>query len=338
MYGGKEIFTKESLLNSASEYRIFKYYCSNFQEIGKRFKSDLRLDKNPSCVIYNTKSGLIYKDFGDNKSLDCFNYVKEYLKVKLGLEVNFNELLNIIGNDLKLIKNIKNIIPPSANYIGLADKYDKTSRVIRIKSRNWNKTDCYWDDYYIGKNILKYYNVTPLSHLWISSKVSDELHLIYEYNKNIFDPAYAYDHFNGQYKVLRPYAEDLTLNKWISNIPRTILSGWEQLDNQGETLIVTKSLKDCMGWRLFGYNAVSPQSESIFMNENTFELLKYRFTNIIINYDNDKAGLYTMEKVKEQFNIKRFIFHSSKDISDSLYFKGFEHTKKLIQNLNNNLF
>lgn len=335
MYGGKDLLTKETLLNKVSEYQIFKHYCNNFVSIGKRFCSELRADKKPSCVVYNTPSGFFYKDFGTGEVFDCFNYVKQYLKNKFNLEPTFDELINIIGNDLNLIKNIRNIVPASANYVGLADKFDRTSRKIAIKSRPWYKVDTYWEDYSFKPELLKFYKVIPLSNYWVSSKSSDELNLIYSWDKNIFDYAYAYNHGKELYKILRPYNEEF---KWLSNIPRNILSGWDQLENTADILIVTKSLKDCMAWKMFGYNAVSPQSESSFMNINTFELLKYRFKEIIINYDGDKHGLNTMESVKEEFGINRFIFHDNKDISDSLYFKGFEYTKNIITNLKNNLF
>lgn len=342
MFGGKDSITKESLLTKVSEYQIFKYYCPNFQEVGKKFNSTLRNDKKPSCVIYIDYTGrLIYHDLGKIKiKLDCFNYVKYYLKLKFNIDYNFNEILQVISNDLNLIKVTKNIVVSSINYIGLPDsKLTRATSTMRIKERKWLKSDTYFDDYCItDKKLLKFYNVKPTSHYWISSRKSSELFLAYNWEDNIYDPCYTYDHLNGLYKCLRPYCENKIFDKWKSNVPRDTLSGWEQLDNNADTLIVTKSLKDCIAWRLFGFNAVAPQSESIFMSDNTFELLKYRFKEIIINYDNDKAGLYTMESVKEDFNIQRFIFHSNKDISDSLYYKGFEYTKNIIKNLRSNLF
>jgi DNA primase len=133
-------------------------------------------------------------------------------------------------------------------------------------------------------------------------------------------------------KVLRPLAEKQY--KWISNIPRGIFSGWHQLDKQNNQMIVTSSLKDCMVFRLLGFNSLAPQSESSFLNENQFQMLSMRFKNIIINYDNDETGLKFMRKYSQQFGIKSFVIPDGvKDISDYISIKGYDETKKLTKNL-----
>ena len=88
-----------------------------------------------------------------------------------------------------------------------------------------------------------------------------------------------------------------------------------------------------MVWRLFNINAISPQSESIFLNENQFDLLKLRFKKIIINYDNDVQGLKSMDKFSNQFNIDKLIIPEYKDISDYIKYQGYDKTKNLINNI-----
>lgn len=335
-FGGLDVthFTKDMVLSNVSEYQIFKFYCQNFVEVGKLFRSDLRSDNTPSCSIKAFPKGLYYKDFGTGEYYDCFSYVQRYMKVKFNEDLNFQETLKVISNDLGFIRKLGNKkIIPSLNYVGLPDKINRTNTIIRIKSREWKEYDDYWDKYYLNRDILRFYNVVPISDYWISCN-SDEL--INVYTETIGDPAYSYEHGSGIRKILRPFATKD--KKWTSNIPRHIFSGWDQLEQNNTMLIVTKGLKDCMVYRLFGFNAISPQSENIFLNENQFELLSLRFKNIIINYDNDETGLKSMKNFSERFGIKSFIMPDGiKDISDYISLNGYDQTKQLLTKINNYL-
>ena len=332
-FGGLNVnhFTKEMVLREVSEYQIFRFYCKNFIDVNKLFCSDLRHDRNPSCSIKAFPKGLFYKDFGTGEYYDCFSYVQMYMKVKFNEDLNFQETLKVIANDLGIIKKLDNKkIIPSLNYVGLPDKLDRYNTVIRIKSRQWKDYDTYWDKYCLDRDILNFYNVVPITDYWISCK-SDEL--INIYTESTGDPAYSYEHGLGMRKILRPNAPKD--KKWTSNIPRHIFSGWDQLEKTANVLIVTKSLKDCMIYRLFGYNAISPQSENIFLNENQFTMLSMRFNKIIINYDNDEAGIFNMNKFSKLFGVDVFIIPDGiKDISDYIFIKGYDQTKQLLNKLN----
>lgn len=335
-FGGLNVtyFTKEMIFSNVSEYQIFRFYCKNFIDVNKLFCSDLRCDKTPSCSIKAFPKGLFYKDFGTGERYDCFSYVKMYMKVKFNEDLNFQETLRVIANDLGVIKKLDNKkIIPSLNYIGLPDKLDRYSTIIRIKKREWRDYDIYWDKYCLNRDILNFYNVVPITDYWIS--INNE-ELVNVYTESINDLAYSYEHGNGMRKILRPNAEKS--KKWTSNIPRHIFSGWNQLDQQSDILIVTKSLKDCMVFRLFGLNAISPQSEMMFLNENQFELLSLRFKDIIINYDNDETGISNMTKFSKKFGIKIFqIPDGIKDISDYISLNGYDKTKQLLTKIKNYL-
>jgi hypothetical protein len=326
---------KNYILSKVSEFQIFSYYCKNFKQLNKGFCSELRLDKKPSCSIRVYSSGLYYKDYSTGDYFDCFSYIQAKFKSLYNIDLSYFEVLKVIANDFKIIKGITDLkIEKSLNYIGLADKNNKQSRIIRIKKRNWYKSDTYWEDYNYNLNLLKFYNVIPVDNYWLNNS-QGFLDLLYSYTDNVFDPCYSYEEGDGLRKLLRPYNDKF---KWLSNLPRNIYSGYKQLDNNADTLIITSSLKDVIGWRLFSYNAIATQSESMFISDNALELLKYRFKKIIINYDNDKAGLSKMEDVAIKYPyIKRFITEK-KDISDNIYFKGIDSTKKLINNINKNLF
>ena len=331
-FGGVDVvhLTKDLILSNVSEYQIFKFYCKNFLDLDKPFCSDMRMDKTPSCSIRAYASGLYYKDFGTNESYNCFAYVQMYMRYKFNEELTYHEVLKVIATDFGFIKKVQNKkIIPSLNYLGLPDKHDRVTSVIRIKKRDWKDYDSYWDKYYIDRDLLNFYNVIPITDYWISVKSGELVNL---YTESVNDPAYSYEHGKGMRKVLRPLAEKQ--HKWISNIPRGIFSGWHQLDKQNNQMIVTSSLKDCMVFRLLGFNSLAPQSESSFLNENQFQMLSMRFKNIIINYDNDETGLKFMRKYSQQFGIKSFVIPDGiKDISDYISIKGYDETKKLTKNL-----
>lgn len=335
-FGGLDVIhlTKDLVLGQVSEYQIFKFYCKNFNEPNKLFCSDLRTDNHPSCSVKHLSKGLYYKDFATDEGYDCFSYVQRYMKVKFNEDLNFQEVLKVISTDMGFIKKVQNKkIIPSLNYVGLPDRFDRYDTIIRIKKRDWKNYDTYWDKYYLNKDILNFYNVVPITDYWISKNNSD---LINIYTETKDDPAYSYEHGKGMRKILRPYAS--RENKWLSNVPRNVFSGWDQLDETAEVLVITKSLKDCMVWRLFGINAISPQSETMFLNHNQFILLTTKFDKIVINYDNDEQGLKSMKKFSEEFGIKSFIMPDGiKDISDFISIKGYEETKQLIKNFKNYL-
>ena len=332
--------TKEILLSKVTEYQIFKYYCKNFIE-NKLFNSEFRDDSTPSCKIYNNGGSLLYRDFGNGDSLDCFAYVQKKFKLKLKIDLNFYEVLKVIANDLGVIKSIKDFkVEPSLNYVGLKDTFKgiKTRHTIKKKRRLWNKTDAYWKDYYFSQELLDFYRVEPIDYYWINNR-NGYLDLVYDYKKNIYDPAYSYEEINGYRKILRPYASKL--NKWNSSMPRQIVEGYNQLENTGDYCIITSSRKDTMAWRLLGFNACNPASESIFITENCFLLLKNRFKHIVINYDNDKQGMISNTKYSIQYNIPIFITPklsaATKDLSDILYFKGYDTALNIKNNFKNNL-
>ena len=49
------------ILSKITEYDIFKYYCLNFRDLGKKFCSDLRSDKTPTVAIVMWNNKLLYK-------------------------------------------------------------------------------------------------------------------------------------------------------------------------------------------------------------------------------------------------------------------------------------
>lgn len=312
------IITPEFILSRISQYDIFKYYCKNFVEIGKVFKSELRSDRNPSCSIMLINNSLFYKDFATGEFFNCFKYIKvKYM-------CNFDEALTIICNDFNLlessIKHDVNKINIEHLYSDLI-AYKSKETVIKPFYRPWSIEDVkYWGKYGINIDLLIKYDVFPCKSVIINSNV-------YENYKNSL--IYVYKFENEMYKVYRPLAEKY---RWFTNTNKSVIQGIKQLSNKCNMIIITKSLKDVICYKLLGINAIAPQSETALLTEDIMDKLKAISNNIIVNYDGDKTGILASEQMCKKYNINEFFIEKHKDISDYIMNEGMDNAKRYINN------
>jgi hypothetical protein len=321
MYSTKDVglITQQVISSQISEFEIFKFYIFGLERLDKKFKSELRKDPLPSCVVFiSSRGGYLYYDFGEKTTLTCYQYVAN----KFGC--TYQEALNIIAADFKLTSKLPYIAKPSPslNYVGLPD-IPKEAAKLPIKRREWNSQDTYWNEYGISLETLEKYRVIPLQHIWIEKPSG--LVLMYSYTPE--DPAYSYEHGRGLRKILRPYNKEF---KWTSNLLRNSISGYENLDKTKDTVVITKSLKDVMIYHQAGINAVSPQSETSRLPKGFIDLLKSQYENIFINFDPDKAGMEAMLEIEENYGLPWFVIDTAKDISDHTKLNGFDASE--IQN------
>lgn len=328
MFDNRLSLTKDNILSKITEYTIFKNYCNNFEEVGKKFKSEFRSESLPSAMITYHNGRLWYKDFGSNdKAIDCFGFIQ----YKYGLD--FKQSLLKINIDFKLnlhydenTKPIELIETTVINYNTpkLQDKLSET--YIRVKVRNWYDRDIkFWYRYNISREILERYYVQPLE--WFSIN-----------NTRIVAPGFCYSFYFGKkgekyyYKIYSPYS---TKNKWVTNAANKI-QGLIQLPKKGNILVITKSMKDVMVLSSFGIPAIAPQTETIVIDRDLDDNLKQRFENIFILFDNDKTGKIGSLKNVEANNYTPIfvpIESNCKDISDYVLEYGAEETKSLLTKL-----
>jgi hypothetical protein len=330
----KIYISAEQILFKISDFDIFRFYCRNFKEIGRLFCSDLRNDKNPSCSIYQTKNGLRYKDFGNGEHYDCFNYLMNKFSC------TYFEVLNIVANDFNLlnishIRDDKPIISESIP-IKVDDALKRIKTEIQVIGQPFTDVDYnYWSKYYIDLDLLMDYNVLSAKYVYI--KKSNDKWLI-EYTKS--NPVYAYKFFNESsihYKIYQPLTT-LKKKKWLFNGKKEDIEGFDQLPYFGDLLIITKSMKDILVYKMLGYDAISLQGEANKLELDTFNKLSYRFKKILINYDNDQQGLKSALGIKNTLNLDNFIIpldSGFKDVSDYIEKNGIKKTKKLVKKLIN---
>jgi len=321
-----ENLTLDELLKHITEYDIYRYYLGSKFKINSIISSPFREDKHPSFGIFKSDTGaLLWKDQATGKTGNVVTFVKEVENLyhnKQALKFIYNKL---IRGDLKLSKE----------GIKVKEFFNKVRKTISIKRQNISKEDDdYWGSYYISRETLKKFNVSPISFFWID----DELQY-YNYTKD--NPMYAYKIFE-KFKIYMPKAK-LKKDKWRTNCTSIDIQGYEQLPNKGDLLIITKSLKDIMVLYELGYTAVALQSENDKLNHKIFNNLSERFKKLVILFDNDSPGQEAAGKLSAEYNIPYVMIDSSnltlynvKDISDYIQTFGRDNTIKLLKSLFNN--
>lgn len=318
--------TKEQILSLVSEEEIFKFYYPNLI-INKAISSPFREDKHPSFgVFYSNKHAcLLYKDLSKGDVGDCIQFV-----MKLHFITDYQQALHKIVNDLNL--NIKSVKTPDYNRIKivsniLRDRYGKTKFNLKIKSRKWYKQDIlFWQQFGITYNTLKFYNVVPVSYIFINDRpIKTEPY------------SYAYIEYKDNkvsYKVYQPYSE---LYKWTTNHSYSAHQGYRQLPPKGKLLIVTKSLKDVMSIRdCCMIPSIGIQAESVLIKESVMDEYKDRFNKVICLFDNDRQGKEWSEKFKQTYNLPYILIpdkYHSKDFSDLVKTVGKYNAKNVLNNL-----
>jgi len=314
------------ILGKITEYDIFVYYCLNFKELGKKFRSDLREDNSPTVSIIPYNDKLLYKDFGNSEhTFDCFNYIK------YKYNCSFISALRIIDCDFNLgLSSKQGVINFTMGCMAYRQNktldFNRKQIIIQKRKRLWNKQDAnFWRKYLVSKKILNTFAVEPISHFWVNNNRFTCKSISYVFK------------FKNRYKIYSPYEEK---NKWLSNTKKTDVQGYDQLPNKGERLIITSSLKDVMCLHAAGYNAIAMQSEMQIPDEKLISELKNRFNTIEILYDNDfektnNPGQTMAKKICDLHGFKNICLpdkFKSKDPSDLVSKVGSFNELKFILN------
>lgn len=320
---GQVLTNKEKILNYINEYDIFKYYIRNFDKIGKLFRSELRVDKNPTCCIAKIGDTLRYTDFGSEiKGIDCFNYVM------LAYSVNYYQAIDQITIDFNLPllttgyrSYTKTNKEPVKYNINLKDIPEVSTSQIEVKIREFSLEDKkYWyDKYQITVADLRKFQVYPIEYYIHNDQFIKNRALTYGYYFGKHD-------FIHMWKIYCPNARYSDI-KWRTNCDSSYLQGYNQLPETGDLLFITKSLKDVIVLSKLKYNAVAPQAEFHLINEDTLQELKSRFKQIIILYDNDSPGIKAASLHSEMYQLPNIIIpkeFNAKDPSDYVEFYSYE--------------
>lgn len=301
--------SKANVLEKVNQFDIFNSYCSPFVKLYKTFKSELRVDQNPTCSICRVGDKLIYKDFAENETRDCFDYIQ------VKYSVSFIQALEMINRDfnLDLISSIELTNAKVVTQISNFDIMEVPEQVvdIRVCIRNLSISDKeFWNGRFdIHSVTLEKFKIYALKGFFINGAYTECGSNVYGYYFGKLPDG------REAWKIYQPYAtKDL---KWRSNCPENIIQGWEQLEASGDLVIITKSLKDVALLSQLGYSSVAPQAESNTISPDLVSNLRERFTHVMLLYDNDEPGKKAANKIATEHSLPLFFMpEGSKDASD----------------------
>jgi len=330
MYGSKVVeLNEDEILSRVTCLDIFSYYIGKDFKYGRAMCSPLRKDKSPSFTIFRHNSGkFFFKDFSTGDTGDCFTFLTKMFGLK-----RF-DTYRLVDNDFQLGISTKSFMAPTKQYVGKhmkeLENIEESSTTIQIKTRPWNSKEdkTFWFKYGICCNILNKFHVQPAEHVWVNGNLI--------VSSNRFNPIYAYNFGEGKLKIYQPYSKF----KWLSNTSVSDLQGLSQLPDSGDTLVITKSLKDVMCLDIWGIPAVAPSSESCVIPADIVKELYDKFARIYILYDFDRTGISFANKHRKLYSFTPLFFtngkfgtfdYKSKDFSDFIALNGVKSAAELIE-------
>lgn len=312
--------TKEFLLSKHPQERYMEFYTGIPVKKGL-FISPLRPDNKPTCSYYKNKNGdVILNDF--NGSF-CGNFINVVMFLN---SCTYYKALQIIANDFGFIsrKDIK-INTAKMDYSGEILEEAKSSD-IRIEIQNFTAKELkWWSSFGISERTLKLFKVYSCKHLFLNSNL---------YGSST-DKSPMFGYYGGKKEGLemwRIYMPARQSFRFLSNWKKNLIQGAHMLPKTGDTVVITKSMKDVMLLHELGVTAIAPNSETVILTDKQLENLKSRFTNVILFFDNDLPGISAMQKFRKKHNLKCVWLprNMAKDISDFYKKYGLERTKEMI--------
>lgn len=310
------LLTKDVVASTVSQELVFEHFGLSLENLGERFCSPFRPDSKPDCKILYSKSGkLLFYDPAAGLSLDMFD-LPCYL-----MNMTFVESLSW------LFTSFKDSPPLTAGRLSAINAYKRVAKqktVLQIASEPHRKTDMeWWAQFNIKQRELLVGRVYRVTDYWLNGE-----------HYNILGAArcYAYGEEDG-YKIYRPEAEKRY--KWLSTTKA--LAGYDLLPQTGDLLVITSSKKDVLNLYSFGIPAVAPQGEGMDIDANTLWILKQRFKQVIIFYDNDAPGIAHAKDKAAKWGLDGFIYLpedcGAKDPSDYCKLHGAAAELQLIKTL-----
>lgn len=286
--------------------------------------SPLRRDMHPSFSIYSPDGEKVkYIDYATGERGDIFVLMQKYFNL------SFSGVMRMIAKEKQLKHGVKSDFRVTP---ALGKKFStRTSSDIKVKVREWQQYDIdYWQSYGVSLSWLKYAEVYPISHK-----------IVYKNDERYVFPAakYAYCFVERKeekvtLKIYQPYSK---LYKWSNKNDGSVVGLWTKIPAQGDQLVICSSLKDALClWSNIKIPCIYVQSETTGMSDTAQSILKARYKNIYICFDNDEPGIKDAKHFAKQTGFKNVIlpsFDGGKDISDFYKLKGKEEFIKTLKPL-----
>ncbi len=130
------------------------------------------------------------------------------------------------------------------------------------------------------------------------------------------------------WKIYQPFGNKWT--KWINNSSYKSVQGIKTLLGNKDLLIIGKSRKDGLVYKLLGIDCISPYNETSDLDSNGIFKFSKEYKRTLVNFDPDEQGARESINIKNKYNYNRFFVNKTKDISDFIVDHTIEQTKKMI--------
>lgn len=348
----KEKLNITNVLNKKSEIEIFQYIFTNFKRLDCNFSA--RDEDIPSAVVREYRGRLYFKDFGDATQPHAETWIQYLIRIN-GWEDNtkgYYLALNWANDTFNLgLEGVNTYTIKSALYSPKNTKitmiepksYEEKKTKIEVRRREWNNDDLtYWKQYAIPLKKLEEKGIAPLKQFWVTNFKKGGIRLQYNCDNTL---SYVYPYYRGEhgefmYKIYQPL---LKVNKWISNVDRTIIQNKEFIPKSGGNLLISQSSwKDIMVMELMGLYSIAPNTEADWYPEEWWNKTYPKWDNVIIFGNNDfhkkdnpglKYGMH--HSVKYSLPLIHTPSGTTSDISDYIKVFGFNKAQILTERLIN---
>lgn len=321
MYSIGPSINRDWILERVSQEEIMARYTGVPIQINVKFKSPFREDNSPSCVYYYNKAGkLLFRDFGKGRPMDCF---------EVACTVNrctFTDVLKRLTDEFNLLREHR--VPKVDESLELEKKLANDPTTISIQpytlNGSWDMDNAgqkFWLRYGVTPKTLKRFRVFQLNNAWCNEKY------VYRYNPE--SPGFAYWFGDGDYKLYFPLKDKV---RFMCNTDK--VQGLQELQDSGDLLVITKSMKDVLVFAEYGVPAIAPQSEVHPVGDELMAELKQRFKRIVLVYDYDYTGVKNTNKLRKQYQIDYAFVEGAKDLSDLQVASPF-HAQQWVNKLTN---
>lgn len=269
---------------------ILGYYL-NISTIPILINNPCRTDNNPSLGLSMLPDGNVYyKDFATGDSGDGIKLLMELWKCSRV------DAYKKIEKDLLSI-NKKVTVTETTKSSGVRVKYSHTE--LGCKIREWKDYDLeYWNRFGIDLNTLKKAEVYPISYKFFYKDGKQNY---------VAAPKYSYAFIERKegkitMKLYSPFIKGL--GKWFTSTDKSVISLWTLLPEKGDKVCICSSLKDSLTMMCnTNIPSICPQGEKYPISNTAMKVLKSRFNEIYVIYDNDEPGIEDAKALCFKHNI-----------------------------------
>lgn len=334
----------DRLLENVSSYDIFCHFIGYDLDVGKVILSPIRKDNRPTFILFIPEDldDVFFKDFAWVGGT-VFKFVKLFALYTEQLHLRTRkQVIKYIDTEMGIGLFVgTDRITQRRRQLNTA--FYASKRVIRFKSRDFTEKDIkYWKSYHINKKTLIKYKVKSVHKL-----LNEVKEVVYTVSRNTLTFVYII------YNKVKLYSPESLDFKWRNTCPAHYLQGIEQIlatKSGNSKLIITKSLKDVMVFDTFigdKYDVLAPHSENNLFTPSRLDWMYKNYTEIIIIYDYDLAGVIGVNRLRKLNPSKfRYVFVSTKriringkittidkDISDFAYGRSVKEVSNKLQHM-----